>query len=248
MSSVELTPKYELCPSDLQWPVESVSEDFTLLDLFQIIHLAQQDCPQLPEMLGMAYFDAFYEEATREPKPDDGLHYLELYWHIDYDTIKTKEKGGKRAIYQDCAIRGDLPNLMGFHGIGEHQCAFEGSCPNGCPEDDGYAIEMTPVNELVHLPIRMNPEVGMYEPWIKDADPLSRTGFTLTIHPTLYTFITSIFWELTFLGHPSNRDEQMEEIQQSMDDIKSGKVKLIPFDDLLDNLDDDEDDKSDGDS
>ena len=166
MSSVELTPEYELCPSDLQWPVESVSEDFTLFDLFRLIHHAQQDCPQLPDMLGMAYFDAFYEEATREPKPSDGLHYLELYWHIDYDAIQTKKKGGKRAIYQDSPIRGDMPNLMGFHGIGEHQCAFEGSCPNGCPETDRYAIEMTPVNELVHLPIRMNPEVGMYEPWI----------------------------------------------------------------------------------
>lgn len=250
MSSVKLTPEYELCPYDLQWIVESVSDDFTLLDLFQIIHRAQQDCPQLPDMLGMGYFDAFYEEATREPKSDDELHYLELYWHIDYDAIKTKKKGGKRAIYRDCLIRGELTNLMGFQGIGKHQCAFEDGCPNGCPEDDGYAIEMTPVNELVHLPIRVSPQVGMYKPWVRDDEPpLLSTGFTLTIHPTLYTFITSIFWELTFLGHPEERDEVMGGIQQSMEDIKSGKIELLPFDDLLESLDlDDEDDESDDDN
>ena len=75
------------------------------------------------------------------------------------------------------------------------------------------------------------------------------TGFTLTIHPTLYTFITSIFWELTFLGHPEKRDEVMDGIQQDMEDIKSGKIELLPFDDLLESLDlDDEDDESDDDN
>ena len=225
-----LTPDYKLSLSDLPETVESVSDDFTLMDLFRII--ADVSSVELTIILGMNFFSDFYREVKQEPIKRSDLHYLELNWFTDYDLNNNS---------QEDPIKAELHNLMDFGGIGKHECAFGGSCPNGCRETDSYAVEMTPICELAHLPIKMNTEVKMYEPYTRDGRAWSRTGFTLTMHPTLYTFITSIFWELTFFGTPEDRDEQLQDIKGAIERIKSGEDKTIPWEEVKKHMEIDHD-------
>lgn len=220
-----LNPKYKLLLTDLPETVESVSDDFTLLDLFRIINEANEDFNniQLPIALGMNSFDDFYSEIMKIPEKRSDLDYLELHWRVDYDFNSDSNEDPTKA---------ELFSLMDFGGIGKHECAFEGSCPNGCPKEDSYAVEMTPVCELAHLSIRLDPEVKMCEPYTNNGEILSRTGFTLTMHPTLYTFITSIFWELTFFGTPEFRDDQLDDMKETIKRIESGEEKMIPWEEV----------------
>lgn len=232
-----LTPNYDLRPFDLSDPVEEVSEDFTLGDLFAMVHRArgrrswrrlwQREFHRLPEMFGMMHFNAFHKEIAHDCEPSVNYRYLELCWRVDYDLVRTDE-----GELQDDPASADLGSLMDFSGVMGHVCSrhCEGRV---CPEVDLCGISFTPVNEMAHLVIRMSPEVTTYEPWTKDAGAYSQTGFRMTMFPTLHAFITSVFYELTFYGGPLERDAERDEIVRRVRDVKSGKSKLIPFEDVV---------------
>ncbi len=214
-----LKPDYKLLITDLPEIVESVSDDFTLMDLFKAVANAEIYPDGLAIFLGMNFFSDFYREIKQEPTERSDLDYLQLSWCVDYDFNRNSKEDPTKA---------QLFNLMDVGGIGKHECAFEGSCPNGCPEKDLYGIDMSPICDLAHLTIRLDPEIKMYEPYTKDGKVLSRTGFTLAMDPTLYTFITSIFWELTFFGTPEYRDKQLADVKETMKLLDAGEIETIP--------------------
>jgi hypothetical protein len=64
---------------------------------------------------------------------------------------------------------------------------------------------------------------------------------TIEMRPTLHTFISSVFWELTFAGpHPSDREAQSKELEEASKAAKlaSERGELISMDDMLDSIDD----------
>ena len=239
---IHLTKEYykDFLPTDLQWTVSKVDDDFTLYDLFRLVYHADQMIPGIFATMGMLEFKAFWDQIQLDRDPDDidDVAYLELYWHLDYDTRTTKKTGKPTdQPTSNCAILRDnkenhwddpkiaqLPNLMAFHGIGPG-CPSKSldfhECGDDCPEDTGYAIEFTPVNNLAHLPIRVSPEVECFPPYVESDREFHRTGFKLTIEPTLWCFITSIFWELTFAGsNPNEVADHMEEISDRVEEAK----------------------------
>ncbi|KKN91108.1 hypothetical protein LCGC14_0219730 [marine sediment metagenome] len=233
-------------PTDLQWQIDKIAEDFTLYDLFRLVYQADIIVPGICATLGMPEFTAFWDQINLERDPDDekDLEYLELYWRCDYDTRVVK-KGGKPTDqknhgdildndknYWDDPKIGEMSNLMGFHGIGPlcplaHTCSHE--CGDDCKkEDSGYAIEFTSVNNLQHLPIRVSPKVSFHPPFVESDRDFHRTGFELTIQPTLWCFITSIFWELTFVGYtPDEVADKSQEFHDRVDEAKDHMKKLI---------------------
>lgn len=246
---IHLTKDYyrEFLPTDLQWNVTKVDDDFTLYDLFRIVYHANLMIPGIFSTMGMLEFKAFWEQIQLDRDTEDinDVEYLELYWHINYD-IRTTKKTGKPTDQQvtNCSILpennenywddtkvADLSNLMGFHGVGpgcpSKDLDFH-ECGDDCPTDSGYAIEFTPVNNLAHLPIRVSPKVQFFPPYVESDRDFKRTGFELTIDPTLWCFITSIFWELTFAG--SNPNEVSDHIDSIIDDIKDVKEYMRKLD------------------
>lgn len=240
--NIKLTKEYcknGFLPTDLQWPVEEIADDFTLYDLFRLVHYADMMIPGIPATLGMLEFNAFWAQINhpRDPDDKDDITHLELYWHMGYDTRKEKKIGkptdqpdSKCAImnnghnYWDNPKIGEMPNLMSFHGIGPG-CPSKNldfhECGDDCPAETGCAIEFTPINNLAHLPIRVRPEVEFYPPFVESDREFKRTGFKLTIKPTLGCLITSIFWELTFAGpNPDTVAQKTAEIMDSVEEAK----------------------------
>lgn len=237
---IHLTKDYykDFLPTDLQWSITKVDDDFTLYDLFRLVHHANLMIPNISATMGMLQFEKFWNQIQLDRDPDDGddVEYLELYWGPSYD-IRVTPKTGKST--DQCAISFltkkdenywenhkicELPNLMAFHGVGQG-CPVKDldfhECGDDCPTETGYGIEFTPVNSLAHLPIRVSPKVEFFPPYVESDRELHRTGFELTIDPTLWCFITSVFWELTFVGsNPDEIADKSDDLSERIKDIK----------------------------
>lgn len=248
---IHLTKEYykDFLPTDLQWEILEIDDDFTMYDLFRLVYHANFMIPNLSAIMGMPKFDTFWSQIQQDKSDDfqDGISHLELYWSPTYD-IREEKRTGKPTDQQitNCSTLKDdgnnhwddpktceMSNLMEFHGIGPgcpsrliewHECGSD------CPKDTGYGIEFTPINDLAHLPIRVLPVVEFFPPYVESDRDFSRSEFKLTINPTLWCLITSIFWELTFIGF--DPDEIAESRDQLIDDIEEIKDHLEEDQDL----------------
>jgi len=217
--------------SDFQWSITKVDDDFTLYDLFRLVNFAERLSPKISDSLGMSQFKLFWDQinTAREPDDKDDVTHLELYWSPDYDMRETKKTGKStdqshgrfdENIWDEPKIC-EMPNLMCLHGVGPGcpSAAFH-ECNSECPKTTGYAIEFTPVNNLAHLPIRVSPNVEFFPPYVESDRDFHATGFQLKIEPTLWCFITSVFWELTFMGSTpvdiSDKNEYLLELVQNI--------------------------------
>lgn len=205
---------------DFQKPVTEIADNFTLYDLFVLIEFSDGIIPDIAETLGMEEFDSFWKQIRlpRDPDDDDDIDFLELCWHPDYDILETPKTGkqtDQKSIladdemnYWDNPSSCEISNLMSFHGVGSG-CPVKNlddhKCDKNCPNETSYGIWPCTLNNLAHLPIRVVPTVEFYPPYVESNSELERTDFTLTINPTLWCFITSILWELTFGGNSPNK-------------------------------------------
>jgi len=245
-SGIHLTKDYykDFLPTDLQWNVSKVDDNFTLYDLFRLIYHAEMMIPGISTTMGMVKFKEFWEQIQldRDPQDCNDIQYLNLYWSPSYDTRVTKKTGkstdqtdsclpiDKTKNYWEDPYVSELPNLMGLHGIGD-ECPEANfnfhECGDDCEKTTSYAIEFTPINNLAHLPVRVSPEIQFFPPYVESDRDFKRTGLTMTINPTLWCFITSIFWELTFAGScPDEIENQRNIIIENMEDAKDHLKKM----------------------
>jgi len=261
-SEIKLSPSFEFeSLHQLHMPVAEVSDDFTLYDLFCIIQSIETTYPGLAAIFGMPCFNKFWEQILldREEDSSDDVEYLELYWSVDYDTNvvpmteEEKEKWQKDHNYKndifdnennywDNLHKGELSDLMGFHGIGDYGEEDIKQWPDHANHKCGYAIEYSSVNNLKHLPIRLNTEVSFYQPFVEKGTQLCRTGFILKRCPSFWCFITSVFWELTFCGFtPAEVSAKSSELSESFCDIQKQMDKLDALgQSVIDKMTDDE--------
>lgn len=105
---------------------------------------------------------------------------------------------------------GDLEAYWAFHGKGDGE-------PN-------YALDFTPVNELMHL------DVGFAKSVIITGKQSQELNGIPT--PTVLDVFTSILEEATFHGMPSSRDARRDDLLQRIKDIDEGKAKFVPWEDV----------------
>ncbi len=238
-NGIHLTKDYykDFQLTDLQWNVTKVDDDFTLYDLFRLAHHANLMIPNIAATFGMSNFDAFWKQINlpRDLDDKDDIEYLELYWYPQFETRITLKTGKSTDQSSGGIPKNDenhwdepkvceLSNLMDFGGIGPG-CSLKNEkwheCCNDCPETTGYGVEFSPLNNLAHLPIRISPKVKFFPPFVEKDRDFHRTGFELSIDPTLWSFITSIFWELTFCGQePNEISEKWKDIKDRVDEAK----------------------------
>lgn len=95
-----------------------------------------------------------------------------------------------------------------FQGWGRWEEPYPGFF-DGHPEIDpdtyegGFALELTPVNELVHYPLRYNPGIAFHDGGPGSGTVILQDAITITFGE----FVYAIFWELGFMGSPEQRDE-----------------------------------------
>lgn len=183
-------------------------DDITLKDLFLLI---DKNIDKLEPIFG-DWIDVFTHNALHnEPNPKNdpnSMDYLELSWALGVD---------------DGEI--NIPEFPNFGGIGickEKMDGFE------IGETIQWGVGFSLVEDMGHLPLKLNNKVSFYVE--KNNKIVSQETYTVN-DLTLFHLIKGVIWEMSFYGSPEMAKETMEKIQQSVDDIKSGKEVCVPLDD-----------------
>jgi hypothetical protein len=136
--------------------------------------------------------DAFHSEARKPAGKPSDLTYIEIAKYFEWDEWGAQE-------------------TVDVSGIGE-------------PDEHGlthYGIDFTPVNQLVHLPVRLRPKMEIR----KDNEKLGEASATFT----LLDVLGEIYWEISFYGDPQSRDEQGAELREAAREVEEGRANLVPW-------------------
>lgn len=164
------------------------------------------------------------DEGLNNPyKPSRDVKFLQLSWCGEVRQYKNEPKS--------------LEEWVSFDGIGDPPEGDENykDWPPGQPVN--YALDFSPVDTISELPIKLNNKITVYDetkrhttyppPVILEAEKVF----------TLAEILRGIFWELSFMGSPKDRNEKSAELMQSIRDIESGKAKTIPWEEVKERLD-----------
>ena len=191
--------------------VVELSDDFTLEYLFNYIERDVDDFNLIfSSHLGHHPLQLYVAEIKKPgPEKDDEIDFLEI------------QRCGE---YWDW---GDIDLYIDFRGI-------------NIKEDMGYAIEFTPLNELKHLPLRLNKDFSISEvkipskvvmffvrllkkigiPLGKWDNPFDHIYVRGQTNFTVNELISSVLYEISFVGTPMDRDVEWSNIKEDVKDIK----------------------------
>lgn len=190
----------------------SIEKNVTLKDILLVIKdWTSYLSPMLTSSPGWLE-EIVKEGLSKKYKYDGELEHLELSWRAEENDYSDEPEFYMSVSFDGVSFK--IPKTDDYK-----------NWPKGTPIR--YAIEMTPVYELVGLPIKLNTKFNIYNG--KDfrcEKPMYSSNKNFSLLEILY----GIFWELTFFGSPVERDKMSDSLKKQVDDIKSGKVKGIPID------------------
>jgi len=96
-------------------------------------------------------------------------------------------------------------------------------------EETNYGIDFWPLKNYLDIPIKLLPGIICNDDFtIKD---VTKTHLTekVNVDYTLYEFIKSFVYEISFYGTPEEKNKKGEELKEMVNKIDRGEVELIPF-------------------
>jgi len=171
--------------------------------------------------LGGSSLEAYFDDMDNDGEDYDRqqIHSVIVSWECDIWHFE----------------RGDVPQLeIGYHfsGLGPET---KDSGPLGKEgEDISWAIDFTPLWQLKYLPLILKKEFHIYREDCyagpvkghKDLGEVCRDF-------CLQDVIGAILFEIAFYGLPEARNAKIEELEQRVEDVKEGRVKTIPIEDVF---------------
>lgn len=149
----------------------SIDPGVTLADIFDAV---ERDgvLKEFLRQYSWCDVDAFHTEARTpltQPMKLPHLEYIQISKYLEFDDAHAQE-------------------MLDVGGVGE-------------PYADGqtrYGIDLTPVNEVAHLPVRLNPVAEVR----KDGETIAQAPASFT----LLDVLGEIYFEISFYGNPAQRD------------------------------------------
>ena len=142
----------------------------------------------------------------------EGIEFLELYQEWGLDT-GTNEYSGMQHLH--------------LHGIG-HELAEdlpeEHRTKGECIE---WSVSLTPLRELLSLPVRLKDEVRITEEDATAKAYTSEIRRARCADVTLGQVIHGLLWELSFHGGPREQREVAEDLKRRVAEVDAGTVELV---------------------
>jgi hypothetical protein len=162
----------------------------------------------------------FHDQAREKTrtKSDEPLDYLEISWIAD---------SGKR---RDDTWFEMYQEFMGYRVVKKDQELYGAKYKKG--ELIRYGTSCCPMYDLTDVPIRLNEEV-IVQPRqdnnLKCKKPIieSRKSFSLL------DVLDSVYDEISFHGGPKQSAAFLQEMKETVEKIKSGKLKTKPFSEVM---------------
>lgn len=202
-------------------PGTTLGQIFAAVDRYKLLKLmiAQYSwCRAIEE------FHAQAQEPMRKEPDDEKMTHLEIYWHVEAEEFKEKIKhpGGLRERIRTV----DYEVSPDFHGIGPCK-EGEDHRGNGL---EYYSVSYSPMYELADLPVVLKKEFDVYTPW-DSSQPKKKPEKILSSKRefTLLEVLDAIYWDISFMGGPEDNKNFIAEMNDRMEEIKSGEVPMIPM-------------------
>lgn len=186
---------------------------FTLKDVLNACINSKIPLPILGAILRCNYIKDYWEESKKKKNDKSyDMEYLEIYW-----TGSTQTYEGKTS----------SENMWCFHGVGKEGYVGDDvkeaykyqkrKIPKNYREN--YAVEMTPINNLANYPIKVRST--LFFEYCDDKHYEKTYDYKPSI--TLIELLHAILWELSFFGSTKQRDEKVEEMNKSIEEIEKAK-------------------------
>ncbi len=229
--SIQITNDLRFGYEDLMKEVDfshEFSQEFTLRDVLSACVNSKIPPKNLSAILRCKYINDYWTESNKKPFKNDGeIEYLEVYLTANIDLFD-----GNR--YDTCS--------WGFHGRGkkgdfpkELEIIKKYTKEEKANYREKYAIEYTPLYELVDYPIKVCNEIE-FSDYSGKKNKYRLIDFQPSI--TLIELLFAIFNELSELGSPSNRDKEFKDLKELLDErIKNiGKSKKYSSKEVFDRV------------
>jgi len=203
--------------------IVTLDASLTVGDIFRLLDAS----PVLKQVFRRDFAEELCREARKgsldaEPNNADlpeGIEFLELYQQWNLDTSNQTYTSTQRLELHRVGfeLQADAPNYHRKKG-----------------DRIQWSVSLTPLRELLALPVRVNPELRVME------DDINAKAFNDEVlkgkHPdvTLGQVIDGIVYELSFHGGPQERAEFRSGLDDQLAEIKAGTANLVSGDDIFD--------------
>lgn len=187
----------------------------TLRDIFLLLDID----PLLQEVFAHDWAKELLAEMMGENAGDvpsieydpNGIEYLELY-----------------QIWSQDSFSGELQPIhrIDFHGVGfvlREDVVRDGRVDYRAGDRIKWGVSFTSPLEMLHLPVRLNPEVILCEDNADSVNHGKEIGRMLNPGVTLGQVIHGVMWELSFLGSPASRNEESAKLKSLAGEVHSGE-------------------------
>jgi hypothetical protein len=197
----------------------------TLADIFRLMEAS----PLLQKFYRRDFAEELCAQARKgaaEPSPSgqaahESIEFLDLYQDWGLDT-STNEYSGMQRLH--------------LHGIG-HELAED------LPEERRkkgerieWSVSLTPLRELLSLPVRVKDEVRITEEDATAKAYMSEIRRARCADVTLGQVIHGLVWELSFHGGPQEQLEVSEDHKRQVAEVDAVRVEFVSADDVFEPL------------
>lgn len=142
-------------------------------------------------------------------------------------------------VVRRCAIEhDDFGANFEFYGLGLQLDSDNKPIPDS-EHTQTYSMSMTPMNEMAHLPIKIDRKVEVYKSFkYKKGQPykLPEKMLEAKSYMTLLEVLDAIYWDISFYGGPQETAEFKQCMMNNIEAYERGEVKTISMDELKENL------------
>lgn len=204
----------------------TVNAETTLADIFRLMEAS----PLLQKFYRREFAGELCMEARKgaaEPSAheraahDEGIEFLELFQEWGLDTSTNDYSGMQR---------------LQLHGIGYELVEDLPEERRKKGERIEWSISLTPLRELLSLPVRVKAEVRITEEDAAAKAYMSEIRRARCADVTLGQVIHGLLWELSFHGGPQQQLKVSEDLKRRVAEVDSGTVELVTVDDVFEPL------------
>lgn len=188
-----------------------------------LVKILRSNVPLYSDLLDGSFLAAVLDE--KPPKKED-IHKVVFRWACEHN----ERKGEK-----DFFLHVDVSGVGPYEGE-----EIEGYGKKPGDIIDNWALDFTPLNSMLDVPIGLDDNVEMQ---ISKKEKGKKYEFSkmelgkwqFRLHDILFGLVN----EFTFHGDPEMRDGTIGMLKQRVEDIESGKEKTIPMEDVMKDFDED---------
>ena len=213
------------CAHEHLFELITIHTETTLADIFRLMEAS----PLLQKLYRRDFAEELCAEArkgvveppARERATHEGIEFLELYQQWDLDT-STNEYSGMQRLH--------------LHGIGHELADDLPEVHRKKGERIEWSVSLSPLRELLALPVRVNTEVRVTEEDATAKAYMNEIRRVRNADVTLGQVIHGLLWELSFHGGPQEQREVSEDLERRVAEVDAGTVELVSADDVFEPL------------